>query len=175
MTKKLEETFNILSADTDDEIVDDDDIEYNIDEYTDESTDLDRYNELLDKVTASLPSIKGLEAADEEFDKLSNDAHTGFNDLMDLGLNVDPRFSAEIFNVASRLLGHAITAKTAKADKKLKSIDLQLKQARLLQNALKNKPAALVDDSIDGTVQSKVYDRNELLAELRAELNNKPK
>jgi hypothetical protein len=52
---------------------------------------------------------------------------------MDLGMQVDSRFASEIFSVASNMLGHAITAKTAKMDKKLKMIDLQLKKMRLDQ------------------------------------------
>jgi hypothetical protein len=52
---------------------------------------------------------------------------------MDLGLQVDSRFASEIFSVASNMLGHAITAKTAKLDKKLKMIDLQMKKMRLDQ------------------------------------------
>jgi hypothetical protein len=52
---------------------------------------------------------------------------------MDLGMQVDSRFASEIFSVASNMLGHAITAKTAKLDKKLKMIDLQMKKMRLDQ------------------------------------------
>jgi len=50
---------------------------------------------------------------------------------MDLGMQVDSRFSAEIFSTAGTMLGHAITAKTAKVNKKLKMVDLQLKKAEL--------------------------------------------
>jgi hypothetical protein len=48
---------------------------------------------------------------------------------MDLGMNVDSRWASDIFGVASTMLGHAITAKTAKLNKKLKMVDLQLKKA----------------------------------------------
>jgi hypothetical protein len=50
---------------------------------------------------------------------------------MDLGMQVDSRFASEIFSVASNMLGHAITAKTAKLNKKLKMIDLQMKKIKL--------------------------------------------
>jgi hypothetical protein len=50
---------------------------------------------------------------------------------MDLGMNVDSRFASEIFSVASNMLGHAITAKTAKMNKKIKMIELQMKKAKL--------------------------------------------
>jgi hypothetical protein len=66
-------------------------------------------------------------------DTLSDMARDSYKDLMDLGMQVDSRFASEIFSVASNMLGHAITAKTAKLDKKLKMIDLQMKKMRLDQ------------------------------------------
>jgi hypothetical protein len=78
-------------------------------------------------------------------------------------MQVDSRFAAEIFSVASNMLGHAITAKTAKLDKKLKTIDLQLKKMRLdqQQQALdakdpENTPAAQVGQGV-------ILSRNDLL------------
>jgi hypothetical protein len=73
-------------------------------------------------------------------------------------MNVDSRYASEIFGVASQMLGHAITAKTAKVNKKLRMIDLQLKKAKLDQDT--NKEAALP------VGQGTVLDRNELLASL---------
>ena len=45
-------------------------------------------------------------------------------------MNVDSRWASDIFGVASTMLGHAITAKTAKLNKKLKMVDLQLKKSK---------------------------------------------
>jgi hypothetical protein len=75
-------------------------------------------------------------------------------------MQVDSRFASEIFSVASIMLGHAITAKTAKLDKKLKMIDLQLKKAKLDQAT---PPEATVSQTGTGVVLS----RNDLLARLR--------
>jgi len=58
------------------------------------------------------------------------------------------------------MLNHAITAKTAKLNKKLKMIDLQLKKATLDQRQAK------VDEKIDNIPLGDVgqtLDRNELL------------
>ncbi len=82
----------------------------------------------LDKVQAALPQVRGLEASDQEMDDLAIKASKSFDDLMDLGMNVDSRWASDIFGVASTMLGHAITAKTAKLNKKLKMVDLQLKK-----------------------------------------------
>jgi hypothetical protein len=55
------------------------------------------------------------------------------------------------------MLGHAITAKNAKINKKLKIIELQLKKARLDQtDSSPNMP----------TAEGMVLDRNEMLAHL---------
>ena len=113
----------------------------------------------LDKVQAALPQVRGLEASDTEIDDLADKATKGFDDLMDLGMNVDSRWASDIFGVASTMLGHAITAKTAKLNKKLKMVDLQLKKANLDQKVIAN-----TEDIATGT--GVVLDRNALLDRL---------
>ena len=113
----------------------------------------------LDKVQAALPQVRGLEASDTEMDDLADKATKGFDDMMDLGMNVDSRWASDIFGVASTMLGHAITAKTAKLNKKLKMVDLQLKKANLDQKASVNK-----EETVNGT--GVVLDRNALLDRL---------
>ena len=94
----------------------------------------------LDKIESALPEVRGLEAADSEMDELAAMATASYKDLVDLGMQVESRFSSEIFYAASSFLGHAITAKTAKINKKLKQIDLQLKKAQLdLKTSAKNE------------------------------------
>jgi len=113
----------------------------------------------LEKIENALPQVRGLEMSDIEMDELANIATSSYKDLMDLGMQVDSRFSSEIFSVASNLLGHAITAKTAKINKKLKTIELQLKKAVLDQKM------AVKNEEIDATPlgEGKKLDRNELL------------
>jgi carbon monoxide dehydrogenase subunit G len=72
----------------------------------------------IDKIDQALPGVRGLEANDEEMDGLAKMATSSYDELMTLGMQVDSRFASEIFSVASNMLGHAITAKTAKMDKK---------------------------------------------------------
>ena len=55
--------------------------------------------------------------ADKELNEVAQKAMDAYDDLMDLGMNVEPRFSGVILQTASQLLGHSITAKTAKMDK----------------------------------------------------------
>ena len=113
----------------------------------------------LEKIDQSLPQVRGLDASDTELDELARMAVDSFKDLSDLGMQVDSRFSSEIFSVASNMLGHAITAKTAKLNKKLKMIDLQLKKAQLDQK-LAGKAEEIENTPVG---EGKALDRNELL------------
>ena len=113
----------------------------------------------LEKIENALPQVRGLEAADSEMDELADMATSSYKDLMDLGMQVESRFSSEIFNSASSMLGHAITAKTAKINKKLKMLDLQMKKAQFdAKNAAKTEE---IENTPLGAGQS--LDRNELL------------
>lgn len=111
----------------------------------------------LDKIEAALPQVRGLEASDQEMDDLAARAQESFDNLMDLGMQVDSRYASEIFAVAGTMLGHAITAKTAKLNKKLKMIDLQLKKARMDQDRGTEEVS---------NAQGRVLSRNDLLRTL---------
>lgn len=151
MSKKLEELFELEQSEEKVEKVE------NISEELISTETL----EAIEKVENALPQVKGLESSDNEMDEIANLAKEAFNNLMDLGMQTDPRFSAEIFSVGSNMLGHALTAKTAKMQKKLKMIDLQLKQADLQRKiALGNKDKP-VEETPLGTGQ--IVDRNELI------------
>ena len=95
-------------------------------------------------------------------------ATDSYDELMTLGMQVDSRFASEIFGVASNMLGHAITAKTAKMDKKLKMIDLQLKKMRLDQQqaVIDAKAADAGTGEAMQTAQGMVLSRNDLLERL---------
>jgi hypothetical protein len=161
MTKKLESLFNLPP------------VEESIDP-TPESAQafikenqsvIEEVNLAIDKIDAALPGVRDLDTGDSELDELADLAKNKFEDLMDLGMNVDPRFGGVIFQTAGTLLGHAITAKTAKMDKKLKMITLQLQKARLDHQISKDQkdPA---EAAIEG--QGMILDRNELLKQILA-------
>ena len=116
-----------------------------------------------DKITQALPQVKGLgDLSDSEFDALAQRATDAYDDLMDLGMNVEPKYSSRVFEVASTMLKNAIDAKSAKIDKKLKMIELQLKKAKLDQDA--KGPNG--DDPLSGEGYL-ITDRNSLLEKLK--------
>lgn len=156
MTKKLEDLFDLPKAtpDTEPEL---EQIEYH-------KEMLAGADNIIDRINQALPQVRDLDEADNELDALAKMATEKFEDLMDLGMNVEARFSGSILQTAGVLLGHAITAKQVKIDKKLKMIDLQLKKLRLDQTAAKesNDP-----HTMDG--QAVILDRNELLKQILAD------
>jgi hypothetical protein len=152
MTRKLEELFDL------------DDVEQPTEEeYTAGIVAIEEIEQQLPESQ----SITDLSTSDQEMDDLADKAVKHYDDLMDLGMNVEPRFSAPIFDAASKLLGHAITAKTSKIDKKLKALDLDIKRRRL---EMQEKQANLTDDEETGS--AKELDRNQLLEMLRSPNND---
>lgn len=116
-----------------------------------------------DKISAALPPVTGLgDLSDTEFDDLAEKASNAYTDLMDLGMNVEARYSARLFEVASSMLKNAIDAKSAKVDKKLKMIELQLKKQKI------DADTSMEDNGIN--IQGEgfvVSDRNSLLEKLK--------
>ena len=86
---------------------------------------------------------------------------------MNLGMQVDSRYASEIFAVAGTMLGHAITAKTAKVNKKLRQIDLQLKHAKLKGDQLRQSEDSLNGPTAIPTAEGVILDRNELMRRLK--------
>ena len=121
----------------------------------------------IDKIDLALPAVRDLDASDRELDELADLAKQSYQDLSDLGMNVDSRFAAELFAVAGTMLGHALVAKTTKLNKKLKMIDLQLKKARLDQQA--------PDTELLPTAEGQILSRNDLLERLIGSRDQKDK
>lgn len=160
MTQKLSELFNLPPAD--DATLEE--VEHSFEENREMIAAVDL---AIDKIDAALPMVNDLDTSDQELDELSKLAQDKFNDLIDLGMNVEARFSGHILATAGTLLGHAITAKQAKLDKKLRMVDLQLKKARLdmqIAQAEKKTDGDKLLDAEDG--QGMIIDRNELLRQL---------
>jgi hypothetical protein len=155
MTKKLEELLNLPPS------------EEPLVEPTTPPTpvatiDLQDKLEEFDKIASALPKVKGLgDMADAELDALAAKAEQAYDDLMDLGMNVEARYGARMFEVAANMMNAAIQAKSSKIDKKLKMIDLQLKKL-----AIDKKHG----NESGETVQGEGYiltDRNSILEKLK--------
>ena len=96
---------------------------------------------------------------DNDIDQLTQKAVDSYENLMNLGMNVESRFAAPIFDAASKMLGHAVTAKLGKAQKKLKEAELALKAAKMKADM------GVQEDTTE--ITAAVFDRNELIKSLK--------
>ncbi len=156
MTKKLSELFDLPQSDDkqNEDVIE----QQQVQEITQDTLST------LEKIENALPQVRGLEASDTEMDELAQLATDSYKDLMDLGMQVDSRFASEIFNSASSFLGHAITSKTAKINKKLKMLDLQMKKLALEQKT-QSKTEEIENTPLG---EGSLVDRNELLKQILA-------
>jgi hypothetical protein len=161
MTKKLETLLNLPSS-TEDDVT----AQEALDFIKENENILAEVDSAISKIDIALPTVRDLDTADQELDALADLARDKAIDLMDLGMNIDPRFAGVIMQTAGVMLGHSITAKTAKMDKKLRMINLQLAKARLDHQIKKDAKSgsADADEPIDG--KGIVLDRNELLKQI---------
>ena len=160
MTKKLEDLLNLPDSK---EIIEHAESQ----EQEQQKHDIEREEAFrdiaeFDKISSALPQVKGLgELADKELNEVADKAMQAYDDLMDLGMNVESRYSGRVFEVAGNMLKTSLDAKTAKLDKKLKMIELQLKKEKQDKDS---KPQG------DGMIEGEGYvvtDRNSLLERLK--------
>lgn len=124
--------------------------------------DLEEKLEEFDKIAAALPKVKGLgDVSDDELEQLSKKAEQAFDDLMDLGMQVEARYGTRIFEVATNMINAAITAKNAKINNKLKMVDLQIKKL-----AVDKKHGNQDKQAIEGEGYI-ITDRNSILQKLK--------
>jgi hypothetical protein len=159
MTRKLENLFNLADVPTESKSIPIETPSLAIEE---QQKVFDNVNATIDKIDEALPFVHGLDTGDDELDELATMAKNSAQDLLDLGMNMEARFSGTVFQTAGVLLGHAITAKQAKLDKKLRMVDLQLKKLKM-DHQIK-KDGSVMDEAVPG--EGTVIDRNALLAEI---------
>ena len=163
MSSKIEDVFDLPPMNGE-----------SVEEPITQGLDLPQLQEQLDqadKIDAALPMVRNMETLDADMDKYADKAMHAFQDLMDLGQNVEDRHAANVFAVASTMMTNAITAKTAKMDKKLKMIQLQLNKAKLDQQIAKDSGK---EDTIQGEAEE-FEDRNSLINAVIQKMNNSDK
>ena len=161
MTKKLQDLLDM--PDSQEIISDAKSVENKKEKTKAVATQQDTFRDIaeFDKIAAALPQVKGLgEKADSELEDIAERALQSYEDLMDLGMNVESRYSGRVFEVAGGMLKTSLDAKVAKMDKKLKMIELQLKKEK------QDKDNGDTGDMITGQ-GAIVTDRNSLIAKLK--------
>jgi hypothetical protein len=160
MTKKLEDLLNLPESKELVQQAEDQEAEQK--QYEIQQAETFRDIEEFDKIASALPAVKGLgEMADRELNEIADKAMQAYDDLMDLGMNVEARYSGRVFETAGGMLKTSLDAKVAKLDKKLKMIELQLKKEK------QDKDGGNGDDGIINGAGYVVTDRNSLLEKLK--------
>lgn len=168
MTKKLEELLNIApNVDKDDSTA--------LPEEVDPHKSLETVDKVekelkqVDTIESALAGVENLTANDKEMDEIAGKAEDSFNNLMDLGMNVEARFSGQIFDTASKMLTITLNAKQAKIDKKLKMVELQLRKKAL--DARIDRDMGKLDGAETG--EATILNRNELLERILSKNDTK--
>lgn len=123
MTKKLEDLFDLPTVDFD-----------KIKEEKQE--DKIKHEQVFSKVddlVKTAPRISTQQMShktDIELDEVSQNAMDAYLELMDLGRNVESRYSARLFEVASAFLKISLDAKNTKVSKLMKTTELNIKKEK---------------------------------------------
>lgn len=155
MTKKMEEFFNLPPAE-EPEVVEELPAKTR-EQLMVEAKEIYTAMSTTERVDVALPMVTGLDTHDNEMDDIAGKAVRTFEDLMSLGGNVPDMHAGKIYEVGAQMLKIALEAKNAKAEKKLRMIELQLKKIRSEQidAELGNGPRNMNSGG--------EFDRNELL------------
>jgi FtsZ-binding cell division protein ZapB len=158
MTKKLEELLNIAPNDDSTEVLPEEIEPAKSLEVVDK---VEKELKAVDTIESALAGVENLTANDKEMDTIATKAEETFDNLMDLGMNVEARFSGQIFDTASKMLTITLNAKQAKIDKKLKMVELQLRKKAL--DARIDRDMGKFDGTYPEDGEATVLSRNELL------------
>ena len=130
----------------------------------DDSVDIEETKQMMNEFEEFDKKLKRIDEVDDDDDleAMKKEAMDHFSNLMSLGESVEPRFSAGIFDAASKLFGHALTAKTTKIDRKLRAKDIEIKMRRLEMQERQADKNTIDGDEVQGT-----FDRNDILTIIR--------
>ncbi len=146
MTRKLEEEFNLPPLE---EVMP---VEKTVEKKEITEVEVKEALTNAEKIDSALPKVKDLTAHDNEMEDIASKALDSYDELMNLGMNVQDAHAGRVFETASKMLQIAMDSKNAKVDKKLKMIDLQIRKMRLDQN-----------EGVEQSNEGSVMDRNHIL------------
>jgi uncharacterized protein YdgA (DUF945 family) len=96
-----------------------------------------------------------------------------FDELVDLGRNVEDRHAAAVYDSASKMLQSALQAKQSILDKKLKMVELQMRKAKLdLDEKKANASLDIRDPNSPEAEGIIIGDRASLLSEIMSKIKD---
>jgi hypothetical protein len=113
-----------------------------------------------EKIEHALTTVTDLDNNDGEMDEIAQEALESYAELKDLAMNMADAHAGRMMEVAASMLKTSLEAKEAKINRKLKTIDLQLKKMRMDR---------LSGEAADPVLEGTEFDRNELLKHLHVQ------
>lgn len=175
MTAGLDNFFNLPPLD---EILKDQGIDVHTEKSEDKPVkpppteeDIQKAVTALHDLTACMAMLEGTDHS-EGMEELYKEILTHARDLMVYGFNIEQTRARGVFEIASLMYGHAISAKNSKRDAQLKAMKLALDRRKVdleekrTNHAIGQNQAATMDN--DGTIV--IEDRNELIKRLREQI-----
>lgn len=113
---------------------------------------------LEEKVEHALTVVSDLNVHDAEMDRIAQEALESYEEFKQFGLNSSDVHAGKILDSATAMLKTALEARNSKAERRMKTLDLQLKKMRVDLQKMK-------DSGQSGTVNPEggEFDRNHLL------------
>ena len=115
--------------------------------------------EMSEKIDHALATVANISAADTEMDDIAVKALKAYQDLCDASVNMPDNYVGRVYEVAATMLKVALDAREAKLNRKLKTIELQIKKAALDKNSGDSEPKQ--------GQEGKKIDRNYLISLMR--------
>jgi hypothetical protein len=119
--------------------------------------------QLNDVISTELSDDDQLLEVERELDIISEKAMSAAEDLLDLSMNVETKYTAGIADVANKFLNTKMSAKLAKIEKRMEMQELKLKQQKNQIESLKKPKQVLGDNAQNADVVVTSCDRNALL------------
>ena len=116
-----------------------------------------------EKIEHALTTVTELDNNDVEMDEIAQEALESYAELKDLAMNMADAHAGRMMEVAASMLKTSLEAKEAKINRKLKTIDLQLKKMRM--DRLSGESDAPLSEGTE-------FDRNELLKHLHIQADD---
>ena len=113
---------------------------------------------------------ESMDEHDEMMDQISEYALKSYEDLIDLGKNIESRYCSQAFEPAVNMLKTALDANNSKNDKKLRLMRLQLEKQKLDHKIKQDTEDDDFEDAGEGQdVSDKIQNRNELMKFLKSQ------
>ena len=136
------------------EISDDDPPEEKVENY---SNMMETFNKI-EKQLSDIDGLHDIAKHDQEMDEISEKALKTFDNMIDLGHQVDPKHAGQIFEPAANILKMSLESRKSKVDVKLRFMKLQLDRARLEAHRKDDEPLDIEGEEVFAGNRSQVLD-----------------